>query len=371
MSDASQTPQTPHHEDFSPIRWQGDHLRLLDQTRLPREEVWLECRTPEDVARAIRRLSVRGAPAIGIAAAYGLVLGVLSLPPGRDLGEHFQGVIEYLGSTRPTAVNLRWALGQGQQVFEDNLARDVSSMAAALLRWAEHLHSQDVAANRRIGTYGEPLFSSGDRVITHCNTGALATAGYGTALGVIRAAWEAEKVKMVWVDETRPLLQGARLTTWELQMHGIPFQLVTDSSAGSLLARGLADRVVVGADRIAANGDTANKIGTYPLAVLADRHQVPFYVAAPISTIDIQTASGAEIPIEERDPGEVTEVFGTRIAPEEADAANFAFDVTPAELITAIITDVGVLSPPYVESIRRTFARNSESQDQSMPRSAR
>jgi len=357
MNDDSQTSPASENKAFSPILWQRDHLRLLDQTLLPHEEVWLECRAPEDVARAIRRLAVRGAPAIGVAAAYGLVLGVTSLPPGKDLGEHFAEVIELLGSTRPTAVNLRWALDQGQRVFEASIDEGSQGVAAALRHWAGQLHSQDVAANRRIGAYGEPLFSAGDRVITHCNTGALATAGYGTALGVIRAAWEAKKVKMVWVDETRPLLQGARLTTWELQRHGIPFQLVTDSSAGSILARGLADRVVVGADRIAANGDTANKIGTYPLAVLAHRHQVPFYVAAPLSTIDLQTISGSDIPIEEREPAEVTRVFGTRIAPAEAGAANFAFDVTPAELITAIITDVGVLLPPYTETIEQAFAR--------------
>ena len=357
MNDNSQTSPASENKAFSPILWQRDHLRLLDQTLLPHEEVWLECRAPEDVARAIRCLAVRGAPAIGVAAAYGLVLGVTSVPPGKDLGEHFAEVIELLGSTRPTAVNLRWALDQGQRVFEANIDEGSQGVAAALQQWAGQLHSEDVAANRRIGAYGEPLFSAGDRVITHCNTGALATAGYGTALGVIRAAWEAKKVKMVWVDETRPLLQGARLTTWELQRHGIPFQLVTDSSAGSILARGLADRVVVGADRIAANGDTANKIGTYPLAVLAHRHQVPFYVAAPLSTIDLQTISGSDIPIEEREPAEVTRVFGTPIAPEEAGAANFAFDVTPAELITAIITDLGVLSPPYTETIERAFAR--------------
>ncbi len=358
MSDAPQTTSSPETEAFSPIRWHRDHLRLLDQTLLPREEMWLECRAPEDVARAIRSLAVRGAPAIGVAAAYGLVLGVASLPPGRDLSEHFLEVVELLGSTRPTAVNLRWALEQGQQVFAANTDKDAQGVAAALLLWAGRLHSEDVAANRRIGIYGEPLFSTGDRVITHCNTGALATAGYGTALGVIRAAWESGKVEMVWVDETRPLLQGARLTTWELQRQGIPFRLITDSSAGSLLARGLADRVVVGADRIAANGDTANKIGTYPLAVMAHRHQVPFFVAAPLSTIDPRTATGADIPIEEREPNEVTEVFGTRIAPEDAAAANFAFDVTPAELITAIITDVGVLSPPYTDTIFQAFAKN-------------
>jgi len=363
MSDASPTARSSQEESFSPIRWQQDHLRLLDQTLLPRDEVWLECRTPEAVAEAIRRLSVRGAPAIGVAAAYGLVLGVVSLPPGRDLGERFQEVVDLLGSTRPTAVNLRWALEQGQEVFEANVGRDSRSVATALLSWAEKLHSADVAATRRIGANGEPLFMAGDRVMTHCNAGALATAGYGTALGVIRASWEAGKVEMVWVDETRPLLQGARLTTWELQRQGIPFRLITDSSAGSLLARGLVDLVVVGADRIAANGDTANKIGTYPLAVLAHRHEVPFYVAAPLSTIDPKTATGADIPIEEREPDEVTEVFGTRIAPEEATAANFAFDVTPAELVTAIITDAGVLSPPYTEAIRQAFQQAETKRD--------
>lgn len=355
MSDPSQTSTPPQGGAFSPISWQDDHLRLLDQTLLPREEVWLECRTPEDVAGAIRRLSVRGAPAIGVAAAYGLVLGVLYAPPGKGLDVHFEEVVELLGSTRPTAVNLRWALDQGRQIFESNPDLDAEGLATALSTWAEQLHVADVSANRRIGAHGESLFREGDRVMTHCNTGSLATAGYGTALGVIRASWEADKVKMVWVDETRPLLQGARLTTWELMRLGIPFRLITDSSAGSLMARGLVDRVVVGADRIAANGDTANKIGTYPLAVLAQRHRVPFYVAAPLSTIDRHTATGAQIPIEEREPEEITTVFGTRIAPEEARAANFAFDVTPAELITAIITDAGVLSPPYTKSIARAL----------------
>ena len=355
MNDASQTTPPPGDWTFSPIRWQQDHLRLLDQTRLPQEEEWLECRTPEDVARAIRRLAVRGAPAIGVAAAYGLVLGILTAPAGKDLGDHFGDVIQLLGSTRPTAVNLRWALDQGREVFEDNADRNAAALVAALSAWAEQLHAADVAANRRIGSYGQALFGEGDRVMTHCNTGSLATAGYGTALGVIRAAWETGKVEMVWVDETRPLLQGARLTTWELQRLAIPFRLITDSSAGLLLARGLVDRVVVGADRIAANGDTANKIGTYPLAVLAHRHGVPFYVAAPLSTIDPQTATGAQIPIEEREPDEIVTVFGTRIAPEGAGAANFAFDVTPAELITAIITDVGVLSRPYAEAIDKAF----------------
>jgi len=214
-----------------------------------------------------------------------------------------------------------------------------------------------VRVNRKIGEYGAALFAPGSKVLTHCNAGALATAGYGTALGVIQSAWAEGKVGMVWVDETRPLLQGARLTAWELKHLGIPFRLVTDSSAGPLMARGMVDRIVVGADRIAANGDTANKIGTYTVAVLAHRHGVPFYIAAPLSTIDRATPDGAAIPIEERLPGEVTDVFGRRIAPEGTDALNFAFDVTPHELITAIITEAGVLEPPYTESIAAAFAR--------------
>lgn len=341
---------------FSPIRWAGDHLQLLDQTRLPREERWLECRRPEDVAEAIRRLSVRGAPAIGVAAAYGLVVGLMACGPDDDPRPRFEQVSKLLRETRPTAVNLRWSLERGRAVFESRVTEGRETLVAAMLRWADELHAADVAANRRIGAYGAALFEVDDRVLTHCNTGALATAGFGTALGVIQASWSAGKLSMVWVDETRPLLQGARLTAWELQRLGIPFRLVTDSSAGSLLARGLVDRIVVGADRIAANGDTANKIGTYPLAVLASRHQVPFYVAAPVSTLDADTPTGAQIPIEERDPLEVKQVFGTEVAPPQAEAANFAFDVTPHELITAIITDVGVLVPPFTESIARALA---------------
>ncbi len=347
-------------EVFSPIQWQEGHLRLLDQTRLPREELWLDCREPEQVAEAIRRLSVRGAPAIGVSAAYGLVVGLQTGDPAADLGRRFDEVSELLGSTRPTAVNLRWALDKGRQVFERNVAKGRGAVIAALLEWAHGLHAADVAANQRIGAYGAELFAAGDRVLTHCNTGALATAGYGTALGVIQSCFEAGKLQQVWVDETRPLLQGARLTAWELERLGIPYRLITDSSAGSLMSRGLVDRVVLGADRIAANGDTANKIGTYTVAVLANRHGVPFYVAAPLSTIDPRTPSGSEIPIEERDGAEVTDVFGNRIAPEEATAANFAFDVTPHELITAIITDAGVLEPPYTEAIARALAGRAD-----------
>jgi methylthioribose-1-phosphate isomerase len=319
--------------------------------------VWLECRTPDDVAGAIKRLSVRGAPAIGVTAAYGLVVGLNSRTEGQDLEQRFEEVSEHLGGTRPTAVNLRWALDIGRTVFDQSVGESDSDRIASLLDWAHTVHAADIEANRRMGENGAELFEAEDRVLTHCNTGALATAGIGTALGVIQTSWDSGKLGMVWVDETRPLLQGARLTTWELQRLGIPFRLVTDSSAGSLMSRGLVDRIVVGADRIAANGDSANKIGTYVVAVLADRHKVPFYVAAPLSTIDRSTPSGDQIPIEERDPMEVKEVFGTSVAPEGADAANFAFDVTPNELITAIITDAGVLYPPYEQSIREAFAR--------------
>jgi methylthioribose-1-phosphate isomerase len=345
--------------DFSPLAWRGDHLALLDQTRLPREETWLSCAAPEDVADAIRRLAVRGAPAIGVAAAYALVLamaGAGAEPPAAQR-DRFEAAAALLAATRPTAVNLRWALERGRRVLEETLAAGRGTeLPAALLAWARELHERDVATNRRIGAHGAELFARGDRVLTHCNTGALATAGYGTALGVIRSAWESGRLAEVWVDETRPLLQGARLTAWELRKLGIPHRLVTDSSAGSLLTRDLVDRIVVGADRIAANGDTANKIGTYVLAVLAARHGVPFYVAAPLSTVDPATATGADIPIEERAADEVTDVFGTRIAPAETAAANPAFDVTPAELITAIVTEAGVLRAPYRESLAAALA---------------
>ena len=343
---------------FSPMRWEGPGLRLLDQTRLPVEEVWMDCETPEQVADAIYRLAVRGAPAIGVAAAYGLVLGLRTERDPQRLAGRFHEVSELLGNTRPTAVNLRWALRKGKTVFEENAGQGPEGVTAALLAWARELHAEDVRINQRIGEHGAPLFAAGSKVLTHCNTGSLATAGYGTALGVIQSGWRDGRVSQVWVDETRPLLQGARLTAWELKMLGIPFRLVTDSSAGVLMAKSLVDGIVVGADRIAANGDTANKIGTYTVAVLAHRHQVPFYIAAPLSTIDRATPDGKAIPIEERKEIEVTEVFGTRVAPEDTAALNYAFDVTPAELITGIITEVGVLRPPYEKSIAEAFGRD-------------
>ena len=334
------------------MRWAGDELLLLDQTLLPEREAWLHCRRPEDVAEAIRRLSVRGAPAIGVAAAYGLVLGA---------GE-FEAAWDLLLSTRPTAVNLRWALDRGRALRDRcTAAGEDDRLRDRLLAWARDLHRQDVEANRRIGRFGRELFERGDRVLTHCNTGALATAGYGTAIGVVEAAWSAGRLASVWVDETRPLLQGARLTTWELARLDIPHRLITDNSAGAIIARGWVQKIVVGADRIAANGDVANKVGTYSggRARGPSRSSV-LRRGAPVDDRP-GTASGADIPIEERDPDEVVHAFGKRIAPQDTDALNLAFDVTPAELVAALITDAGVLRPPYRESIASAFGGRTAS----------
>ncbi len=341
-------------EVFSPIRWR-DGLQLLDQTLVPAEEVWVDCTTPELVADAICRLAVRGAPAIGVAAACGLVVGLQTRAAGQSLQERFDEVYDLLIKTRPTAVNLRWALDRGREVFSALEGKNDDEVINSLRDWALALHAADIETNRRLGQFGGGIFRKGDRVLTHCNAGALATAGYGTAVGVITSAFERGNLSHVWVDETRPLLQGSRLTAWELSRLKIPYQVVTDSSVGALMSRNLVDRVVVGADRIAANGDTANKIGTYTVAVLAARHGVPFYVAAPLSTIDPTTPTGSDIPIEIRDPKEVTRFHGVDVSPNNADAQNFAFDVTPNELIAGIITEVGVLEPPYVESIREAL----------------
>jgi methylthioribose-1-phosphate isomerase len=306
-----------------PLRFEDGALLVLDQRRLPAEEAWLSCQSPEQVAEAIRSLAVRGAPAIGLAAAYGMALA--SDP---------RSAAETLRTARPTAVNLAWAVERCLEA-DDPLAE------------ARRLHREQEAADRTLAALGAEHFERGDRALTHCNTGALATGGYGTAGGVLLAAWKRGRLAEVWVDETRPVLQGARLTAWELHRAGVPFRVIADSAAGGLMARGLVDRVVVGADRIAANGDVANKVGTYPLAALAARHGLPFYVAAPVSTIDPRTPSGERIPIEERDPAEV--VSG-------AEAFNPAFDITPAELVTAVFTEAGVLEPPYEESIARVVA---------------
>jgi methylthioribose-1-phosphate isomerase len=327
-------------DDVTPIAWRDGALDVLDQRRLPAEEVWLRCETHREVAEAIRSMAVRGAPAIGIAAAYGMALAAAR-------GEDLDAASEELAATRPTAVDLRWALERVR----------AAGSPEEILAEAQRIHSERAEADRRIGELGAELFSAGDRVLTHCNTGPLATGGRGTAAGVLRSAWENGRLEQVWVDETRPLLQGARLTAWELERQGIPYRVVADAGAGFLMARGLVSGVIVGADRIARNGDVANKVGTYPLAVLAQRHGIPFYVAAPLSTIDPRTPSGEAVVIEERDPAEVVELAGRRIAPEGADAANPAFDVTPAELVTAIVTEAGVLEPPYEEAIERVLGR--------------
>ncbi|RLJ70924.1 methylthioribose-1-phosphate isomerase [Hydrogenivirga caldilitoris] len=320
--------------------WKGDYLLLLDQRKLPQEEVWLELRDHIQVAQAIINMSVRGAPAIGCVAAYGFVLGVKR---GVDPRE----VYEVLKSTRPTAYNLFWALDRMLSALSSG--KDIEQEAQLIER-------EDYEANKRIGELGNELIPEGARLLTHCNTGALATAGWGTALGVIRTAHYSGKGISVWVDETRPYLQGARLTAWELLKEGVPHKLITDSTAGFLMKKGLVDLVIVGADRITAVGDVANKIGTYSLSVLAKEHGVPFYVAAPSSTFDLSTRSGEDIPIEERGEEEVKNCFGAAIAPGDTPALHLAFDVTPAENITAIITERGIIKPVNEESIQRCLS---------------
>ncbi len=321
----------------------------MDQTRLPVEEVERSCATWPEVADAIRTLVVRGAPAIGVAAAFGVALAAR-----RSGARDFEGLladleeaIKGLGATRPTAVNLFWALERMRRLVLAGRGRPLDEIRAGLLTEAQAILDEDLAANRAMGAHGAALVPAGARILTHCNAGALATAGYGTAVGVIRAAHAQGKVALVWVDETRPVLQGSRLTAWEMVKEGIPHRLISDVAAASVMQRGEVDLVVTGADRIAANGDTANKIGTYGVAVLARHHGIPFYVAAPFSTIDPAIASGAAIVIEERDPAEVRQLGGRQIAPSESPVYNPAFDVTPAELIGAIITERGVYRPPY------------------------
>ncbi|HWW62101.1 MAG TPA: S-methyl-5-thioribose-1-phosphate isomerase [Thermoanaerobaculia bacterium] len=308
---------------------------LLDQRLLPREVVWLEYRDAAAVAEAIKTMVVRGAPAIGVAAAYGIALAAMH-------GDDLSLAAATLKAARPTAVNLAWAV-------------DRMMLASDSVEEAQRIHREDVEANQRLGRYGAELLGASSTILTHCNAGALATAGYGTALGVVRAAVESGRRIAVYADETRPYLQGARLTAWELQEDGIDVTLITDNMSGHFFQQGKFDAVIVGADRIAANGDSANKIGTYTVAVLANAHNVPFYIAAPVSTIDAACPNGAAIPIEERSGAEVTEINGTRVAPEGVKVEHPAFDVTPARLITAIITDRGVLRAPYEEAIRALF----------------
>ena len=334
---------------IAPVRWDGERLVLIDQTRLPVEEIERPYRAWPEVAEAIRELVVRGAPAIGVTAAFGVVLAARQSPATTFEGllADLEEAIKGLAATRPTAMNLFWALDRMRRVAVAHRELSLPELRARLVEEAQAVLAEDIAANRAIGAHGLSLLPDRCRLLTHCNAGALATAGYGTAGGVIRAAHERGKLALVWVDETRPVMQGSRLTAWEMVKEGIPHRLIADAAAASLMRNGEVDVVVTGADRIAANGDTANKIGTYALAVLARHHGVPFYVAAPSSTIDPSIATGASIVIEERDAAEVRAVAGRQTAPAASPVFNPAFDVTPAALITAIITERGVHRPPY------------------------
>ena len=334
---------------IAPVRWETDRLVLVDQTVLPEREIERDYGTWQEVGAAIRTLVVRGAPAIGVAAAFGVVLAARASHAASFDGllADLETAIKGLAATRPTAVNLFWALDRMRQAAVASRALPLDAVRARLLAEAQAIRDEDIAANRAMGAHGAALVPPNARILTHCNAGALATAGYGTALGVVRAAHAQGKVALVWVDETRPVMQGSRLTAWECVREGIPHRLIADVAAASVMSRGEVDLVVTGADRIAANGDTANKIGTYSLAVLAAHHRVPFYVAAPFSTIDPSIASGTQIPIEERDASEVRRVGGQQTAPSASPVFNPAFDVTPAALIAAIVTERGVVRPPY------------------------
>jgi methylthioribose-1-phosphate isomerase len=342
------------------IAREPDAIVMIDQRKLPAQEVYVRCRTAAEVARAIKTMVIRGAPAIGVAAAWGIALGVRGskLAGTQKLAAEFFKLCELMAATRPTAVNLFWAIERMKRSFAEgaNAGESVDQIKDRLDREAQLIHDEDVASCRAMGAFGAEIVPGDAHILTHCNAGALATAGYGTALGVIRGAVEAGKQVAVFADETRPFLQGARLTAWELVRDGIPTTVITDNMSGALMRQGKVDLVVVGADRIAANGDTANKIGTYAVAVLAREHRVPFYVAAPLSTIDLQTPDGDHIPIEERSSREVTHVGGAQVAPEGALVWNPAFDVTPHALIAGIITERGILRPPYVDSLKRAFA---------------
>jgi methylthioribose-1-phosphate isomerase len=337
------------------IAWQGDDIVMVDQRKLPATEVYVTCKSAVDVAKAIKTMIIRGAPAIGVCAAMGLSLGAArSKATGtKQFTTEFQRNCDLLAETRPTAVNLFWAIERMKRSFSEGAlaGESVQQLQARLRVEADRIHDEDVASCRAIGVHGATLVPEVARILTHCNAGALATAGYGTALGVIRGAVEAGRKVRVLADETRPFLQGARLTAWELVKDGIDTTVITDNMAGAIMRAGEIDLVVVGADRIAANGDTANKIGTYSVAVLAKEHGIPFYVAAPWSTIDLATKDGDAIPIEERNPREVTHVGSNQLAPEGAHVRNPSFDVTPAKYITAIITERGVHRPPYLESL--------------------
>jgi methylthioribose-1-phosphate isomerase len=336
------------------IDWQDDHVVMIDQRKLPFKESYVVCKTPAQVVEAIRKMVIRGAPAIGVAAAMGLALGGRRIKTKNraTFERQFQRVCEKMASARPTASNLFWAIESMVEVLREHPQASVEELKDLLRRKADHLLAEDQAINKAIGHHGQTVVPDRATVLTHCNAGALATAGYGTALGVVRAAWEVGKNIRVLADETRPFLQGSRLTAWELQQDNIPVTLITDSMAGYLMSEGKVQLIVVGADRVAANGDIANKIGTYSLAVLAKENKVPFYVAAPLSTVDLSVATGKDIPIEERDPREVTHSLGHAIAPPGVNAWNPAFDVTPNRFIAGIITEKGIARKPYKKALK-------------------
>jgi methylthioribose-1-phosphate isomerase len=338
---------------------EGDVVVMIDQRKLPAQEVYVRCRTAPEVARAIKTMVIRGAPAIGVAAAWGIAIGMRrSTATGtQKFAAELQKICDLMAATRPTAVNLFWAIERMRRAFGAAVqaGQSVDQVKDVLDREAQRIHDEDVASCRALGAFGADVVPADARVLTHCNAGALATAGYGTALGVIRGAVESGKAVAVFADETRPFMQGARLTAWELMRDGIDTTIITDNMSAALMGQGKVNFVVVGADRIAANGDTANKIGTYGVAVLAREHNIPFYVAAPLSTIDLRTADGAHIPIEERNPREVTHVGSSQVAPDGAKIWNPAFDVTPHRFITGIITEQGIFRAPYTESLKSAF----------------
>ncbi len=337
------------------LEWTEQGVRFIDQTKLPTEETYVTCKTYEQVADAIRTMVVRGAPAIGVAAAMGIGLGVQNSKAETvaDLKRDLDKICDVIGKTRPTAVNLFWAIRRMQEKFERVRIRPIAQIKRDLVEEAKRMHAEDIAANQAMGRHGAALMPSEGGVLTHCNAGALATAGYGTALGVIRAAVEQGKKIHVYADETRPFLQGSRLTAWELMKDGIPTTVISDNMAGAMMKQGKIGAIVVGADRIAANGDVANKIGTYTVAVLAKENGIPFYVAAPISTVDLACPDGDRIPIEQRNPKEVTHIGGKQMTPDGVSIENPAFDVTPAKYVAAIITERGIAREPYRESLER------------------
>lgn len=339
------------------IEWREDHVRILDQTYLPKREVYSDIRDVGRMWEAIKKLRIRGAPAIGIAAAYGMYLGIKDLPENafESFWVEVERIAEYLESARPTAVNLHWALKRIKTTIQAHKDKEISEIKEIVLKTAQTIHDEDKRICKKIGENGVELVNKGDKILTHCNTGSLATGQYGTALSVIFHAHENGNDIQVWVDETRPLMQGSRLTSWELMNADIPMKLITDSTAGSLLRRGEVDMVIVGTDRVAANGDTANKIGTYPLAVVANENNVPFYVAVPLSTIDMELENGDGIPIEEREGDEIANFNGSQVAPKKVETYNPAFDITPHRYITAFITEKGIIKPPFEENFKTLF----------------